>query len=443
MKQRLIAFAALLALAVCALAAATVWLVPQTRQVHYTVAEASGDAAAAEGLHIDLSYDVDGHLLWKTAIDAAAPEQAETTFTFSPLEQDTDPLYQVYSQDSEVFISSPLFTRLDYFRLSNMEDELADLGQTALPADLLALGAGLAPGEEATKVYTLRDYWALFPLSMWLPHSSQNYQELDALAQRTFPIPVPEDLTAETTVTMRLDGSLEVSFSPLSMDYGLSELTDGAVLEDMAYLVFSRDKTELALDYSHFPDGYGIYRISINEETSDHPPRLENFFPLELSTVEAASLEKSPVPGQLLLFTLEAGQLYLTVIDTDSGQALQRLSLPGAALPVAYTGENVLLLLTEEEQAYSLTALALEGRQFSLFLTCPCDETLPGARFLHSAFDGTRLAVADFSRYLGPSFSLWIYGQDGLLYAGQYLSDIATASDPPTPNAAACRWSSH
>ena len=55
MKQRLIAFAALLALAVCALAAATVWLVPQTRQVHYTVAEASGDAAAAEGLHIDLS----------------------------------------------------------------------------------------------------------------------------------------------------------------------------------------------------------------------------------------------------------------------------------------------------------------------------------------------------------------------------------------------------
>ena len=91
------------------------------------------------------------------------------------------------------------------------------------------------------------------------------------------------------------------------------------------------------------------------------------------------------MPGQLLLFTLEAGQLYLTVIDTDSGQALQRLSLPGAALPVAYTGENVLLLLTEEEQAYSLTALALEGKQFSLFLTCPCDETLPGARFLHSA----------------------------------------------------------
>ena len=121
------------------------------------------------------------------------------------------------------------------------------------------------------------------------------------------------------------------------------------------------------------------------------------------------------------------------MLGTDSGQALQRLSLPGAALPTTYAGENVLLLLTEEEQAAALTALALENGQYSLFLSCPCDETLPGARFLHSAFDGTRLAVADFSRYLGPSFSLWIYGQDGLLYAGQYLSDIATASDPPSP----------
>lgn len=443
MKQRLIAFAALLILAVCALAAVTVWLVPQTRQVHYTVAEASGDAAAAEGLHIDLSYDVDGHLLWKTAIDAAAPSEAETTFAFSPLEQDTDPLYQVYSQDSEVFISSPLFTRLDYFRLSTMEDELADLGQTALPRDLLALGADLAPGEEVTKVYALRDYWAFLPLSLWLPQSSQYYRELDALAQRTFPIPVPETLTAEATVTMRRDGSLEVRFSPLSMDYSQSELTDGVVLEDKVYLVFSQDKTEPALDYSRFPDGYGVYRMPLTADSSGLPPRLENFFPLDLEMVEAASLKKSPVPGQLLLFTLEAGRLYLTVLGTDSGQALQRLSLPGAALPVAYTGENVLLLLTEEEQAYSLTALALEGRQFSLFLTCPCDETLPGARFLHSAFDGTRLAVADFSRYLGPSFSLWIYGQDGLLYAGQYLSDIATASDPPRPNAASCRWDSH
>lgn len=443
MKQRLIAFAALLALAVCGLAAATVWLVPQTRQVHYTVGEARGDAAAAEGLYIDLSYDVNGHLLWETALDAAAPEQAETTFSFSPLEQDTDPLYQTYAWDSEVFISSPLFTWLDYFRLSTMEDELADLGQTALPRDLLALGADLAPGEEVTKVYALRDYWAFFPLSLWLPQSSQYYRELDALVQRAFPIPVPEDLTAEATVTMRRDGSLEVSFSPLSMDDSQSELTDGVVLEDMGYLVFSRDKTKPALDYSRFPDGYGVYRLPLTADSSGLPPRLENFFPLDLSTVEAASLEKSPVPGQLLLFTLEAGRLYLTVIDTDSGQALQRLSLPGAALPTTYAGENVLLLLTEEEQAAALTALALEDGQFSLFLSCPCDETLPGARLLHLAFDGTRLAVADFSRYLGPSFSLWIYGQDGLLYAGEYLSDIATASDPPTPNAAACRWDSH
>ena len=158
-----------------------------------------------------------------------------------------------------MFISSPLFTRLDYFRLSNMEDELADLGQTALPADLLALGAGLAPGEEATKVYTLRDYWALFPLSMWLPYSNQNYQELDALAQRTFPIPVPEDLTAEATVTMRRDGSLEVSFFPSV--HGLwpvgTHRRRGAGGRGLPGV--QPGQTEPALDYSHFPDGYGIY----------------------------------------------------------------------------------------------------------------------------------------------------------------------------------------
>ena len=49
MKQRLIAFAALLALAVCALAAATVWLVPPTRQVPHTGPAASGPAPPGGG----------------------------------------------------------------------------------------------------------------------------------------------------------------------------------------------------------------------------------------------------------------------------------------------------------------------------------------------------------------------------------------------------------
>ena len=153
----------------------------------------------------------------------------------------------------------------------------------------------------------------------------------DAELSKLFPLPVPEGLTLEIDYGSYPGGS-SASISP---DGGLCGYSSSALGSDGSmYLVFYVSYEGERLDAGRFPGGsWGVYRIAGSE--SEGRLRLdlseaENIYPLE-GGWEAARIAAGPEGDELLLFTVEGGALWLTVIETATHTAVQRLELMSAA----------------------------------------------------------------------------------------------------------------
>ena len=153
----------------------------------------------------------------------------------------------------------------------------------------------------------------------------------DAELSKLFPLPVPEELTLEIDYGAYPGGS-SASISP---DGGLCGCSSSALGSDGSmYLVFYVSYEGERLDAGRLPGGsWGVYRIAGSE--SEGRLRLdlseaENIYPLE-GGWEAARIAAGPGGDELLLFTVEGGALWLTVIETATHTAVQRLELMSAA----------------------------------------------------------------------------------------------------------------
>ena len=153
----------------------------------------------------------------------------------------------------------------------------------------------------------------------------------DAELSKLFPLPVPEGLTLEIDYGAYPGGS-SASISP---DGGLCGCSSSALGSDGSmYLVFYVSYEGERLDAGRLPGGsWGVYRIAGSE--SEGRLRLdlseaENIYPLE-GGWEAARIAAGPEGDELLLFTVEGGALWLTVIETATHTAVQRLELMSAA----------------------------------------------------------------------------------------------------------------
>ena len=153
----------------------------------------------------------------------------------------------------------------------------------------------------------------------------------DAELSKLFPLPVPEELTLEIDYGAYPGGS-SASISP---DGGLCGCSSSALGSDGSmYLVFYVSYEGERLDAGRLPGGsWGVYRIAGSK--SEGRLRLdfseaENIYPLE-GGWEAARIAAGPEGDELLLFTVEGGALWLTVIETATHTAVQRLELMSAA----------------------------------------------------------------------------------------------------------------
>ena len=153
----------------------------------------------------------------------------------------------------------------------------------------------------------------------------------DAELSKLFPLPVPEELTLEIDYGAYPGGS-SASISP---DGGLCGCSSSALGSDGSmYLVFYVSSEGERVYAGRLPGGsWGVYRIAGSE--SEGRLRLdlseaENIYPLE-GGWEAARIAAGPEGEELLLFTVEGGALWLTVIETATHTAVQRLELMSAA----------------------------------------------------------------------------------------------------------------
>ena len=189
-----------------------------------------------------------------------------------------------------------------------------------------------SPGVSGSFELRVADYADLLPLDL----SASGGLDLvnlpdDAELSKLFPLPVPEGLALEIDYGSYPGGS-SASISP---DGGLRGYSSSALGADGSmYLVFYVSYEGERLDAGRLPGGsWGVYRIAGSE--SEGRLRLdlseaENIYPLE-GGWEAARIAAGPEGDELLLFTVEGGALWLTVIETATHTAVQRLELMSAA----------------------------------------------------------------------------------------------------------------
>ena len=434
MKWRMTLFALLVVLALAGMVSAHIWYYDGRDQVGYEAVEVQGDEAALDGLSVEVRYAYDQRLLWATRFDAADPAGAETDFSYHLLEQ---PMEYSYWNESWVHVTCPLPVHgAEVSIQAGAEPDEASL----LERMAWDIAQDLTPGETVTQAVRVADYCRILPVELDFYAVNRNLictDQVEQALQDALSIPVPEDLEISLTVSLATGNTMSAS----TMEVTFLGYT-GVVLDDAMYLTI-QPVNDLGLDLSGLPLGYGVYRLPIEAGEGNIGrvlPQITNFYPLDSTAVEYVDLLESPIPGQLLVITREDGKLFLTVVDTDTGQALRRLPLPGDTAADQLTDGNALLLATQEKTgALYLTALDLRDGSYDPWMTevWPLEQgqtVFNWSRVQVLAFDGQRLALAYDGGYAGPSFYLTVFDSTGQIYSAQYLCDAAAVSDYPSLN---------
>lgn len=277
MRKSLLLFVLLTALSAGLLAGACAAVQGRREAVSYRAEILAGDPAAADGVELTWVSTCGYHLFWHSTFPAAAPEEAETRFSYSGQKQSW-----IIELDEDVLGLSPGLNFLD------IAPDSPSTGLRALWAELSAQTSPL-PGDETYTEHNglisikreiqLADYLTDFPLSAdrlaytaWAADrefgtsqydTSINAEELTRRFRAYFPIPVPEGLAMEISMTPDASGQL-LSAHFLTLDSSLLTLQADCVStgEGVLFALCAGGSMAKALDGSGIPGGWGIYRLS-------------------------------------------------------------------------------------------------------------------------------------------------------------------------------------
>ena len=373
------------------------------------------------------------------AYPAAAPEEAETRFSYSGQKQSW-----IIELDEDVLELSPGLNFLD------IAPDSPSAGLRALWAELSAQTSPL-PGDETYTEHNglisikreiqLADYLTDFPLSVdrlvytaWAADrefgtsqydTSINAEELTRRFRAYFPIPVPEGLAMEISMTPDASGQL-LSACFLTLDSSLLTLQADCVStgEGVLFALCAGGSMAKALDGSGIPGGWGIYRLSPGGD-------LETVY--SIPNGGRAMAFWSDGDGTLFLLTEEKGAFLLTLLDVDTltPVATQELfpAAEGAPHPQVFpqsdgsfcllSAGDFLAVLNRRSGAWVVDFTADTSLQSSL----GCPLSTPSSR-LSLCYDGTRLAITGPCPSTKSEYFLAVYTADGLEYLGGYTSSL-------------------
>ena len=272
MRKSLLLFVLLTALSAGLLAGACAAVQGRREAVSYRAEILAGDPAAADGVELTWVSTCGYHLFWHSTFPAAAPEEAETRFSYSGQKQSW-----IIELDEDVLGLSPGLNFLD------IAPDSPSTGLRALWAELSAQTSPL-PGDETYTEHNglisikreiqLADYLTDFPLSAdrlaytaWAADrefgtsqydTSINAEELTRRFRAYFPIPVPEGLAMEISMTPDASGQL-LSAHFLTLDSSLLTLQADCVStgEGVLFALCAGGSMAKALDGSGIPGGWG------------------------------------------------------------------------------------------------------------------------------------------------------------------------------------------
>lgn len=416
----------------------------------------AGDRAAAEGLGVDISVCCSSHLFWDTRLDLGENNNTvRTDFLFSQAAKRAPYSGQEYSG-----VSLNLPGNFDYHSTGGIdleEQRTYDLSLGSL-YELLKDVADRAPnGEEYTEQVYFRDYYELYPLTVYVDLPAYYYEytndeeyisqaggdENGAINRKIaefFKIPVDEDYQVKVTVFKSSDGRITDLNVEDANDRGLYYLyTSNVVTNRACYFLLEAGGD---IDTSLIPGGRGIYCLPYDVQADTaivNVDGLSMVFPLE-EDVEPMVFESDPSGERLLLFTREEEKLYLRVIRMEDMEQLQKLYLTDYPDDAYVSGYNIFEDFIYLEGDNVVLAELTDSGEYAVRISTPAalvDEDVGvdirmDYQGYDMAWDGERLAVvksfrknyADFYYFSAGSFLLWVYDETGLVYCGRYDSSL-------------------
>ena len=400
MRKSLLLFVLLAALSAGLLAGACAAVQGRREAVSYRAEILAGDPAAADGVELTWVSTCGYHLFWHSTFPAAAPEEAETRFSYSGQEPSW-----ITELDEDVLELSPGLNFLD------IAPDSPSAGLRALWAELSAQTSPL-PGDET---YTEHNGLISIKREIQLTRRFRAY----------FPIPVPEGLAMEISMTPDASGQL-LSAHFLTLDSSLLTLQADCVStgEGVLFALCAGGSMAKALDGSGIPGGWGIYRLSPGGD-------LETVY--SIPNGGRAMAFWSDGDGTLFLLTEEKGAALLTLLDAATLTLVAAWELFPAAEDTPHpqvfpqsdssfcllSAGDFLAVLNRRNGAWVMDFTADTSLQSSL----GCPLSTPSSR-LSLCYDGTRLAITGPCPSTKSEYFLAVYTVDGLEYLGGYTSSL-------------------
>ncbi len=433
-------------------------LTPRGEDVTVTETTLFGDRKEAEGIEIKTK-------ICPTDIPVGSKRlnwNISSSLSESGLKTDT----RCFLDDTELKIGYPGSTneitlRENFYLCYGSNDLLTDYAndQISFPRNIFDAAADKTnAGERHTETIRVSDYLSFYPVSMNI--ESDNGISYGTSSQpdgspvdygNYFAIPVDDDVRLKVTVYKDAQGT------PTEID---SEYIGDTILHfESASAFCSRDDclyTALTGYYlgktqKEVPkDKCGIHKLPLKHYKTSEMNNfaytyadLENarmVYPLE-ANLDIMTLLTDPAGKNLLLFTREQGDIFLSVIDTDTMQCRQKLQvmadayLPDDEMPEEFKiwqFEDSMLLLNQEKQFSFLT---VNNGSYTLKVCDKLDQILPEypiVRKVTHAYDGSRFAIAFQegvyeSSDLDHSYSVYlmVYRGSRLAYAGYFENSLS------------------
>ena len=435
MKKSLIIFCVVLVLSLALIVSAFAVVSPKADDVTFTETTVFGDINKAEDISVDVHANLDYRLHWD--ITHSLSGKTETDFHFT----------QASEYPEHEYTYNGLLPNLDYnYHRSGSsllldDDDYGVSGYIEMVKDVMARAT---PNEDYTEKLYLRDYMEYLPVRadydyehVFVEYEKEN--ELAELFADYFKIPV-KDYTAEISVYVDSDGNL-MSYGVYSPDiYGSYS---SVLVGDKTYFTLGwRENNAMGetMDYSHVPGGYGIYCADVRftqlenstyREIDAKNSKLSTVYPLE-DNQEVVTLTRSYDGENLLMFTYEDGESYMTVISLNTFETLQRIRLFDSfkddeyqpAVNFARVLEKGIAVFSGYEK-FDVLEYTNEGYKydFSGDLTRAWEQFEEGYIYGEQTmdYDGDRFACAiNLGAMRSCDFALALFDAEGMQYVGRF-----------------------
>ena len=413
--------------------------------VTVTAETLSGTPSAAEGLELSLPVYCQSATLWDLTVPAARPEDTRTDFSFSPFGLRNADLtlfsfFNPYPMRRSISVEpDPLRIEIPTraFSVPNVNSSYQWIEAVQMVADETPIG------ETHTRQLHLAEVYDSWPMEVYLDGNGIWFDPVGQSFEDYFSIPIPQDYIVTITITKNEQGqvtSVECDDGyPLDCTCNYIQLRDAILFTfTIQYHNYDANTHNLA-DGSAIPGGWGVYRLTTNEDKTEG--KLETLFSLPQGSMVHRFWAKDDA---IFLLTSEDQQLRLRQFSPDM-ELLDTIDLlPTEGTNSFYAmwegdGYFVPIVKPEGPGEYRFAVVAQSGGDWEPDFSGSCALQQDAVQLFFNAervlgvdYADGRLAICSTTSDAPiPSFWLAIYDQDGLAYLGRYTTSLSPIGLPP------------